>query len=79
MTEATVKTASATGSKFAPTARPPRKNTLSKFDPEERKMILYSSHFTRTLWSLTYSAQSQAQCWECMRVCPVGAEKRTKR
>ena len=39
-------------------------------------MILYSSFFTRTLWSITYSAQSQAQCYECMRVCPVGAEKR---
>ena len=52
---------------------------LGKEDPEERKMILYSSHFTRTLWSMTYSAQSQAQCWECMRVCPVGAEHRTKK
>lgn len=39
MTEATVKTASTIGSKFVPTARPPRRNTLSKFDPEERKML----------------------------------------
>lgn len=52
---------------------------LEKEDPEERKMILYSSHFTRTLWSMTYSGQSQAQCWECMRVCPVGAERRAKK
>ncbi len=52
---------------------------LSKDDPEERKMILYGSHFTRTLWAMTYSGQSQAQCWECMRVCPVGAEHRQKR
>ena len=52
---------------------------LSKDDPEERKMILYGSHFTRTLWAMTYSGQSQAQCWECMRVCPVGAETRQKR
>ena len=52
---------------------------LSKDDPEERKMILYGSHFTRTLWAMTYSAQSQAQCWECMRVCPVGAEHRRLR
>jgi ferredoxin len=49
---------------------------ISETDPEKRKMILYSSFFTRTLWSITYSAQSQAQCYECMRVCPVGAEKR---
>ena len=50
---------------------------LDADDPEERKMILYSSFFTRTLWSMTYSAQSQGQCYECMRVCPVGKEKRT--
>ena len=49
---------------------------LDEDDPERRKMILYSSFFTRTLWSMTYAAQSQAQCFECMRVCPVGAEKR---
>jgi epoxyqueuosine reductase QueG len=49
---------------------------ISETDQEKRKMILYSSFFTRTLWSITYSAQSQAQCFECMRVCPVGAEKR---
>ena len=49
---------------------------LDEDDPERRKMILYSSFFTRTLWSMTYAAQSQAQCFECMRVCPVGAERR---
>ena len=49
---------------------------LDEDDPERQKMILYSSFFTRTLWSMTYAAQSQAQCYECMRVCPVGAEKR---
>ena len=49
---------------------------LDEDDPERRKMILYSSFFTRTLWSMTYASQSQAQCFECMRVCPVGADKR---
>lgn len=49
---------------------------LNTEDKGERKMILYSSFFTRTLWSMTYSAQSQGQCYECMRVCPVGAERR---
>ncbi|MEE9280634.1 MAG: hypothetical protein V3V67_10710 [Myxococcota bacterium] len=51
---------------------------LNAEDKEERKMILYSSFFTRTLWSMTYSAQSQGQCYECVRVCPVGAEQRAK-
>ncbi|GIX47355.1 MAG: hypothetical protein KatS3mg131_1566 [Candidatus Tectimicrobiota bacterium] len=52
---------------------------LNEPDKERRKMILYSSFFTRTLWSLTYAAQSQGQCYECMRVCPVGLAYRTKK
>ncbi len=39
MTEATGRSATGKGSRFVPTARPPRKNTLNKFDPEERKML----------------------------------------
>jgi NAD-dependent dihydropyrimidine dehydrogenase PreA subunit len=42
-------------------------------------MILYGSFFTRTLWSMTYAAQSQGQCYECVRVCPVGQAYRTKK
>ncbi len=53
--------------------------TLNEDDKDKRKMILYSSFFTRSLWSLTYSAQSQGQCYECIRVCPVGKEYRTKK
>jgi epoxyqueuosine reductase QueG len=49
---------------------------LDTEDSDQRKMILYSTFFTRTLWSMTYSTQSQAQCYECVRVCPVGAERR---
>ncbi len=52
---------------------------LNEEDKERRKMILYSSFFTRTLWSMTYAAQSQGQCYECIRVCPVGLEFRTKK
>ncbi|ETW95844.1 MAG: hypothetical protein ETSY1_29010 [Candidatus Entotheonella factor] len=52
---------------------------LNEEDKERRKMILYSSFFTRTLWSMTYSAQNQAQCYECVRVCPVGLPYRTKK
>ena len=49
---------------------------LDEPDPERRKMILGSTMFTRTLWSMTYANVSQAQCFECMRVCPVGAQHR---
>ena len=45
-------------------------------EKEKRKMILYSSQFTRTLWSMSYSNVSQGQCFECMRVCPVGSKQR---
>lgn len=46
-------------------------------DKARRKMILNSSLFSRTLWSLTYSNISQGQCFECMRVCPVGQDHRS--
>jgi len=52
---------------------------LDEPDKDRRKMLLYGSLFTRTLWSITYAGQSQAQCFECIRVCPVGAEYRTKK
>ena len=52
---------------------------LNEDDKERRKMVLYSSFFTRTLWSMTYAAQSQGQCYECIRVCPVGLDYRTKK
>jgi hypothetical protein len=52
---------------------------LSEPDADRRKMMLYGSYFTRTMWSITYSNVSQGQCFECMRVCPVGADKRVLR
>ncbi|MCP5114752.1 MAG: hypothetical protein GY953_28315 [bacterium] len=53
--------------------------TLRESDKEKRKMMLYSSAFTRALWSITYATNSQGQCYECLRVCPVGKEYRTKK
>jgi len=53
-------------------------STLNETDSEKQRMMLYSSLFTRTLWSMTYANVSQGQCAECMRVCPVGREHRTK-
>lgn len=54
-------------------------HALNVEDKEARKMILYGSAFTRSLWAITYSASNQAQCFECMRVCPVGQEHRRKK
>ncbi len=53
--------------------------TLREADADKQKMMLFSSMFSRTLWSMTYSNVSQGQCAECMRVCPVGREHRTKK
>jgi len=52
--------------------------TLREPDAGKQKMMLFSSMFSRTLWSMTYSNVSQGQCSECMRVCPVGLAHRTK-
>jgi len=52
--------------------------TLREKDSEKQKMMLYSSMFSRTLWSMTYSNVSQGQCAECMRVCPLGRAHRTR-
>ncbi len=52
--------------------------TLQEPDASKQKMMLFSSMFSRTLWSMTYSNVSQGQCSECMRVCPVGLAHRTK-
>ncbi len=54
-------------------------STLREPDKEKQTMMLYSTLFTRSLWSMTYANVSQGQCSECMRVCPVGKEHRTKR
>lgn len=52
---------------------------LKEKDPAKRSMIINSSGFTRALWSITYSGVSQAQCFECMRVCPAGRPKQELR
>ena len=53
--------------------------TLREKDKEQQKLMLYSSLFSRTLWSMTYANVSQGQCFECMRVCPVGSKHRLKK
>ena len=38
--------------------------------------MIYSDFFTQSLSSLSYYKESVAQCFECMRVCPVGMHER---
>ena len=45
-------------------------------DPNERKRLIWSDEFRRNLTSVGRYKESVAQCFECMRVCPVGRAER---
>lgn len=45
---------------------------VTEDDPEPRRAMIYSDFFTQSLSSLGFYKESVAQCFECMRVCPVG-------
>ena len=47
--------------------------------PVRRKSMIHSDFFTQNLSALSFYKESVAQCFECMRVCPVGRDKRTLR
>jgi hypothetical protein len=47
-------------------------------DPEQRKAILFGSHFTRAVRSMAYSSELSAQCFNCLKRCPV-VMKRVRR
>lgn len=48
-------------------------------DPEKRKMILLGSDMTRYVAAIGYSTEIAGECFECIRVCPVGAHHREKK
>jgi len=48
-------------------------------DGEKRTMMINSDFFTRSCSSIAFYKESVAQCFECMRVCPIGrAERKLK-
>ena len=48
-------------------------------DARKRKMMIYSDFFTRSCSGISFYKESVAQCFECMRVCPIGrAERKLK-
>ena len=49
---------------------------VNEDDPARRRTMLYSDFFTRSIQSLGFFRDSIAQCFECMRVCPVGRKYR---
>jgi hypothetical protein len=40
-------------------------------DADQRKAILFGSHFTRAVRSVAYSSELSAQCFNCLKRCPV--------
>ncbi len=48
-------------------------------DPDRRRSMIYSDFFTQSLSALCHNKESVAQCFECMRVCPVGQGHRRLR
>ena len=52
---------------------------VNEDDPDTRKMMINSDFFTRSCTSISFFKESVAQCFECMRVCPIGrAERKLK-
>ena len=48
-------------------------------DPDRRRSMIDSDFFTNSLSAMSFYKESVAQCFECMRVCPVGqSHKRLK-
>ncbi len=49
---------------------------VNEDDGETRNMMINSDFFTRSCASISFFKESVAQCFECMRVCPVAARHR---
>lgn len=47
-------------------------------DAEKRKMLLLGTDVTRYVAAIGYATEIAGECFECMRVCPVGREHRIK-
>jgi len=49
---------------------------IAEEDDETRRMMIHSDFVTRSCASISFFKESVAQCFECMRVCPVGRQER---
>lgn len=45
---------------------------VTESDARKRNSMIHSDFFTQSLSALSFYKESVAQCFECMRVCPVG-------
>jgi len=44
---------------------------INEKDRDQRKAILFGSHFTRAVRSIAYSSELSAQCFNCLKRCPI--------
>ena len=44
---------------------------INEPDADRRKAILFGSQFTRAVRSMAYSSELSAQCFNCLKRCPV--------
>ena len=49
---------------------------IDEEDDETRRMMIHSDFMSRSSTSISFFKESVAQCFECMRVCPVGRQER---
>ena len=49
---------------------------VNEDDRDRRRTMIYGDFFTKSIQSLGFFRDSIAQCFECMRVCPVGRKYR---
>ena len=49
---------------------------VAEEDSERQEMMVQSDFFSRSCSAITHYKESVAQCFECMRVCPVGRQER---
>lgn len=52
---------------------------VNEDDPDRRRTMIHGDFFTKSLEALGFYRDSIAQCFECMRVCPVGRKHRKLR
>ena len=45
-------------------------------DKDSRRMMIHSDFFARSCGAVSFYKESVAQCFECMRVCPIGRKER---
>ena len=51
---------------------------VNESDADQRKAILFGSHFTRAVRSVAYSSELSAQCFNCLKRCPEIVRHRRK-